>query len=116
MLFLDDATLENGTLQVLPGSHIRGKARTRTDRDLFGNLELDPREAEGKRPVALEVPAGSVVWFGAFLIHKSEQNTSDKHRRSLLYTYQPARCRTNIELDRVAREERRKAKEATASR
>ena len=115
MLFLDDASLENGTLQVLPGSHIRGKARTRTDRDLFGNLELDPREAEGKRPTPVEVPAGSVVWFGPFLIHKSEQNTSEKQRRSLLYTYQPARCRTNIELERQARDERRKAKEAAAT-
>lgn len=107
MLFLDDASLENGTLQVLPGSHIRGKARTRTDRDFFGNLELDPKEAEGKRPVALEVPAGSVVWFGPFLIHKSEQNTSDRERRSLLYTYQPARCRPGFETERARREERK---------
>ena len=115
MLFLDDASLENGTLQVLPGSHIRGKARTRTDSDLFGNLELDPREAEGKRPLPLEVPAGSVVWFGPFLIHKSEQNTSDRQRRSLLYTYQPGRCRTSVDLDRLAREERRRGKEAAGA-
>jgi len=100
MLFLDDSTLENGTLQVLPGSHVRGRARTRTDRDQFGNLELDPREAEGKRPVPLEVPAGSVVWFGPFLIHKSEPNTSDRERRSLLYTYQPARCLSGVEYQR----------------
>ena len=115
MLFLDDASLENGTLQVLPGSHIRGKARTRTDKDLFGNLELDPKEAVGKRPVPLEVPAGTVVWFGPFLIHKSEQNTSDRERRSLLYTYQTARCRTAYEVERQAQEDRRKAKEAASS-
>jgi ectoine hydroxylase len=112
MLFLDDSSIENGTLQVLPGSHIRGRARTRTDKDLFGNLELDPREADGKRPVPLEVPAGSVVWFGPFLIHKSEPNTSDKERRSLLYTYQPVRCRTGHEIGTQQAEERRKRKHA----
>jgi ectoine hydroxylase len=108
MLFLDDSSLENGTLQVLPGSHARGEARTRTDKDMFGNLELDPREAEGKRPVPLEVPAGSVVWFGPYLIHRSEPNHSDKERRSLLYTYQPARCRTGYEIEKRQQEERRK--------
>ena len=98
MLFLDDSSLANGTLQVLPGSHVRGRARTRTDKDQFGNLELDPKVAEGKRPTPLEVPAGSVVWFGPFLIHKSEPNTSDRERRSLLYTYQPAHGRTSVEI------------------
>ena len=114
MLFLDDASLENGTLQVLPGSHVRGRARTRNDSDAFGNLELDPKEAEGKRPVPLEVPAGSVVWFGPFLIHKSEQNTSDRERRTLLYTYQPAHCRTSYEISKELLAQREAAK-ATSS-
>ena len=96
MLFLDDAALANGTLQVLPGSHALGRARTRTDKDEFGNNELDPTEAEGRRPTPVEVPTGSVVWFGPFMIHKSEPNTSDRERRSLLFTYQPARCRTGL--------------------
>ena len=42
MLFLDDATLENGTLQVIPGSHRSGPWPTRTDSDPFGNHEMDP--------------------------------------------------------------------------
>jgi ectoine hydroxylase len=99
-------------LHVLPGSHIRGRARTRTDKDAFGNLELDPTEAEGKRAMPLEVPAGTVVWFGPFLIHKSEPNTSHSERRSLLYTYQPARCRTGYEYEQQRAEERRAQKKA----
>ena len=47
MLFLDDASIENGTLQVVPGSHTQGKWRTRKDKDPFGNLEIDPAAAEG---------------------------------------------------------------------
>jgi len=114
MLFLDESSLDNGTLQVLPGSHVRGKARTRADKDPFGNLELDPSEAEGKRPVPVEVPAGSVVWFGPFLIHKSEPNTSNAERRSLLYTYQPARCRTSYEMYKQQQKAHRQRKNADA--
>jgi ectoine hydroxylase len=89
MLFLDDATLENGTLQVVPGSHQRGPWPTRTDRDFFGNFEMDPANLEGHTTVALEVEAGSVVWFGPLLVHKSEPNRSASERRTLLYSYQP---------------------------
>jgi len=110
MLFLDDATLENGTLQVLPGSHQRGPWPTRTDSDAFGNLEMDPKNVEGHTPVALEVPAGSVVWFGPLLVHKSEPNRSDKDRRALLYSYQPAGFTHALDLFRRQRQEREAAK------
>ena len=52
MLFLDDASLGNGTLQVVPGSHKKGPWRRRTDSDPFGNFEIDPTEEEGATPRA----------------------------------------------------------------
>ena len=103
LLFLDDASLENGTLQVVPGSHKQGKWQTRNDRDVFGNLEMDPSAVADVQPVAVEVPAGSVVFFGAFLVHKSDPNTSDRDRRALLYSYQPKRFASSIEIERRAR-------------
>jgi hypothetical protein len=106
MLFLDDATLENGTLQVLPGSHQRGPWPTRTDRDVFGNLEMEPKEVEGLEPVPLEVEAGAVVFFGPLLVHKSEPNTSARERRALLYSYQPAGFTHARDVNRRVREER----------
>jgi hypothetical protein len=90
MLFLDDASVENGTLYVVPGSHAQGVWRGRTDRDAFGNLEIDPALDVDGAAVPVEVPAGSIVCFGAHLVHKSEPNTSAKDRRALLYSYQPA--------------------------
>jgi ectoine hydroxylase-related dioxygenase (phytanoyl-CoA dioxygenase family) len=111
MLFLDDATLENGTLEVIPGSHTSGPWKQRTDKDLFGNLELDPT-AITDEPVALEVPAGSVVWFGPLLVHKSEPNRSAKERRTLLYSYQPEGFEHSLEYERREAEARRKRKEA----
>ena len=89
MLFLDDSDLGNGTLEVVPGSHLDGRWRTRTDGDPFGQLEIDPALEEGIETLALEVPAGSVVYFGSTLVHRSAPNTSDRERRSILYSYQP---------------------------
>lgn len=92
IVFLDDATIENGCLQVLPGSHRRGVWKGRSDGDAFLANEIDPAVAEDERDhlVAVEVPAGSVLLFGAFLVHQSAPNTSGRDRRALLYSYQPA--------------------------
>ena len=99
MLFLDDATLENGTLQVVPGSHLRGSWPTRADRDPFGNLEMDPAAVADVETVAVEVAAGAVAFFGPYLVHKSEPNTSDRDRRALLYSYQPKHFATMIDIE-----------------
>ena len=48
MLFLDAADRENGCMEVLPGSHLRGKWPTRNDTDPFGNL----RSTRGLRGAA----------------------------------------------------------------
>ncbi len=89
MVFLDDATLANGCLQVVPGSHADGVWATRTDGDFFAHNEIDQnRPAPTLLP--LEVEAGTVVYFGPYLVHQSEPNRSDHGRRALLYSYQPA--------------------------
>ena len=97
MLFLDDASLANGCLEVLPGSHRLGVQPMRNDKDAFGNLEMDPTPFEGAQIVPIEVTAGAVLFFGPLLVHKSEPNTSDRERRALLFSYQPAGCRPVIE-------------------
>lgn len=72
MLFLDDATIEKGCLEVAAaGKWILPNSM---------NADWRPLEAE----------AGSVVWFGAFLVHRSLPNLSNDDRRAILYSYQPA--------------------------
>jgi phytanoyl-CoA hydroxylase len=106
MIFLDDATLENGCLEVVPGSHREG-LRARRTVDGFGSLEMDPLQYDQSRLLPLEVPAGSVVFFGPLLVHRSRLNQSDVDRRALLYSYQPSGHPHLRELTRLAGEEAR---------
>ena len=36
------------------------------------------------------MPAGSLLFFSPHAVHGSEPNRSDRARRALIYTYQPA--------------------------
>ena len=88
IVFLDDATAANGALRVLPGSHRDGPVRR--DPDDPTRFLTDPTALAVDTARTLEVPAGTVVWFGAFLVHCSSPNTSARHRRALLPSWQPA--------------------------
>lgn len=98
MLFLDDSTARNGCLHVVPGSHARGEWPRDEGADPFAGNELDGSLFEGLPTTALEVPAGSVVFFGPLLVHMSAPNTSERQRRALLYSYQPPGRPTQLDV------------------
>lgn len=89
VLFLDDADRENGCLEVAPGSHRAGAQRGK-EVEGFGANEIDPPDFDESALVQLEVPAGSVVFLGSLLVHRSAPNLSSQDRRAILYSYQPA--------------------------
>lgn len=103
MVFLDDATLENGCLEVAAGSHTAGTWPQRLDADGFGSLEMDPDAFDHRRLQPLEVPAGTAAFFGAFLVHRSAPNRSEGDRRALLYSYQPVGHPHMLELNELLR-------------
>ncbi len=115
MLFLDDSTLENGCLQVAPGSHRSGRWRGRNDTDEFGSNEIDARAYADVTMVPVPLRAGSMVMFGSYLVHASEPNRSAKQRRALLFSYQPAGHHTLAELTQKQARERSWAKAARAT-
>jgi phytanoyl-CoA hydroxylase len=91
---LDDATIENGCLWVLPGSHRRGV--------LYPDREIDDvrfdcnTEAYGypyaeDDAVAVELPAGAALFFNGYLLHRSLPHTG-RHgtRRALVNHYMSA--------------------------
>jgi hypothetical protein len=90
MLFLDDATVDNACLRVVPGSHTSGVWDRRTDGSEFLGHEIDAGAYPGVESVPIECRAGSVVMFGAYLVHHSAPNRSNLQRRALLFSYQPA--------------------------
>ena len=86
---IDDATLDNGCLWVIPGSHLAGtlyplRTHDRTD-------EFDPAPEsygfDGGGEVPVELRAGSVLFFNGYLLHRSRKNTSDRYRRALVNHY-----------------------------
>lgn len=96
---LDDATVENGTVHVIPGSHLSGLQSHDWDAR-NGDLAVQVRE-EG---VAVSAPAGSVVAFSSLLLHATGANVSDRARRVYLaqYTAEPLVDRTTGHLRRNA--------------
>lgn len=101
ILFLDDADRENGCLEVVRGSHVRGKWPTRTDTDSFGQNEMDLAACTDLEPFPVEASAGTLLFFGAFLVHRSAPNRSARHRRALLYSYQPGGWPTSLEITKA---------------
>lgn len=86
---VDDATVENGCLWVLPGSHRNGYIwPTRAHDD---PVEFDQSDqAHGfdeSAAMPVEVERGSVVFFNGYLLHKSHRNRSDGNRRALVNHY-----------------------------
>lgn len=91
---LDDATIENGCLWVLPGSHRRGVIypdREQNDERFDCTVELYDFPYRDEDAVPVEVPAGAAVIFNGYLLHRSLQN-SGKHgfRRALANHYMSA--------------------------
>jgi ectoine hydroxylase-related dioxygenase (phytanoyl-CoA dioxygenase family) len=88
MIFLDDASVDNGALRVVPGSHRTGPAPR--DRSEPSQFLADPARIDETQSVQVEARAGAVLFFPALLLHRSSTNTSERHRRALLLSYQPA--------------------------
>ena len=86
---LDDATVANGTVRVLPFSRVPASRagilphqRQAQTNDLVG-------WADDSGAVTLEVPAGSIVAFSSLLLHATGANRTDKLRRVYLAQYTP---------------------------
>jgi ectoine hydroxylase len=89
---VDPATRENGCLQVIRRSHELG----RIDHVLSGEQAGADRERVNEilkrlELVHVEMAPGDVLFFDANLLHRSDQNRSDKPRWSMICCYNAAR-------------------------
>ena len=85
---LDRATVENGCLSVLRGSHRIGRLNHVKIGSQFG---VEPERMKLIEPhferVYCEMDPGSVLFFDSNLLHTSGPNESDHHRRSFITAY-----------------------------
>lgn len=100
LLALDDATAANGALEILPGSHLIEDPPFKQSDLEFERNELDPDNMDTSAMIPVELSAGSAVFFGPMLIHRSGANRSTVDRRALLYTYQRAGQRDQRDINR----------------
>lgn len=86
LIFLDDATRENGCLRVVPGSHKQGLRSHEVDGFFRGKVGGIADE----QAVDVEVKAGGVLFLHCLTLHASRRNESAKPRRTFLPAYRAA--------------------------
>ena len=91
---LDDATVENGCLWVIPGSHRAGvlhPVRDQRDPRFDPTPEAYGFEHGDDHAVPVELPAGAALVFSGYLLHRSfPNNHPHRLRRALVNHYMSA--------------------------
>jgi ectoine hydroxylase-related dioxygenase (phytanoyl-CoA dioxygenase family) len=82
---MDDMTLENGCLLVIPGSH-RGRIYEHHQDGRFAGAVTE-YVPDADKAVPIEVPAGGISIHHVRTLHASAPNRSSKPRRLLLFQY-----------------------------
>lgn len=107
MLALTPANIENGCLQVLKGSHKMGRVEHgKAGEQVGASMEKVDEALKRMELVYVELEPGDVLFFHCNVLHRSESNTSDHSRWSLISAYnlvsnkpyknEPASCYTPI--------------------
>jgi len=90
---LEDSTIENGCLRVIPRSHIGQRLHPHLHEDRT-DLTLNQRMAAGSfdeaSAVDLELQAGQMSLHDVYMIHGAKPNTSGKRRTGAALRYMPA--------------------------
>ncbi len=91
---LDDATIQNGCLWIIPGSHKPGilwDQAWHSDRRFDCQLESQGFPYADEDAVPVEVKAGTIVFFNGYTLHRSLPNTAPGgYRRALVNHYMSA--------------------------
>jgi len=88
MIALTDANKANGCLQVIKGSHKLGRVNHGFAGEQVGaDMTMVNHALETLEHVYVEIKAGDALFFHSNILHRSEANTSDKPRWSLISCY-----------------------------
>ncbi|HOY22044.1 MAG TPA: phytanoyl-CoA dioxygenase family protein [Cellvibrio sp.] len=88
MVALTEATVENGCLQVIPGSHKLGRVEHAFSGEQNGaDMRFVDEILKTKDVVYMTLKPGDVLFFHSNLLHRSDSNNSDMARWSLISAY-----------------------------
>jgi ectoine hydroxylase-related dioxygenase (phytanoyl-CoA dioxygenase family) len=87
LFYLDDATVSNGCLKVIPGRHT-GELMDHTRGGLFQGRITET--VDESLSVPLEGAAGTVIFMHSMTPHASAPNNSSRARRTLILSYRAA--------------------------
>lgn len=91
---IDDATIGNGCLWIIPGSNKPGYMRRRiaNTSDEYADVDtIDIADFKNEEVIPVEVKSGSVVFFNGYTLHSSLRNkTKDRFRTALVNHYMSA--------------------------
>ena len=84
---LDDATIENGCVRMIPGTHKAPIPHSEfPGTQKYGLLE---EQVDVSKEVPVEIKAGGAMFHHSLTVHRSFPNTSDYGRRGLVSIYLP---------------------------
>lgn len=84
---LDDASIDNGCVQIVPGSHKLGLL---SEQGLTISEEQELEHAPDEKSHFIELKAGEVVVLHNYLLHRSGVNRTDRPRRGFSVCYMEA--------------------------
>jgi len=95
-LAIDDSTVENGCMRIVPGTHTLGPIAHVPAEDLQTKVlheGLPPDAVDEARAVNCELRAGDCSFHAPYTIHGSMPNTSARRRCGFTLRYMPAETR-----------------------
>ncbi len=79
-LTLDDVVVENGAMQVIPGSHLTPVWHTKkNEKDILFNIE---DQIDKSKAVGVPLPAGACMFHHCQTFHYTQPNTTNRQRRA----------------------------------
>lgn len=92
-LAIDDSTIENGCLRVVPGSHREKRVYTHIKdprEQLVLTQTVSDEQCDTQDAVDVELRAGEMSLHDVYLVHGSNANTSERRRAGIAIRYMPA--------------------------
>lgn len=86
---LEDATVANGCLWYLPGTHHQGRYEQVDIGPEIGGLFAHYPEWKGIAPVPVELPAGGAVFHNGLTAHAAGANLTGRERRAMTVAWMP---------------------------